>query len=355
MKREIMKSITAGKFLATGCLIIVFAGCQTGKPRFLGNLAWWQKNDTLASEYIEPPSHQFTPSESTVASDDTELPPLPPDIEKTVDSFEQDVARSYRELARQSGQSSDKIANDIRDIRLDGRNVNSVPASKPPASELSSPLTPRTGERFAANNSPERSESSSSRLQKTGRDTAKSNSNDFAPMSQSNTGGMTQYEKLAQQTLQPSGTRPTASTFSPSSSPLKPAASNDFAAQANRQPAAPSPPMTSNTAKITQSSQPDGMQVGYQYPSTPYQAFEAKAREPAQQTRQITEPDRQSFEQPQSGAGSTLSSKSATGLTLQIQGQGSYAPGSVRTPSPIDPNNLVLPMNDAGSSAFQPR
>ena len=97
---------TTGSLLVTGCLIFAFSGCQAGKLN-MPKLAFWKKDEGLESKYIEPPSHQLTPSETKVAAntDDKDLPPLPPDIERTVDSFEKEVTRSYEQDAEKAARS----------------------------------------------------------------------------------------------------------------------------------------------------------------------------------------------------------------------------------------------------------
>ena len=342
-----MKSITAGTILATGCLIVSLSGCQAGKSP-LGNLAWWQKNDTLASEYIEPPSHQYTPTDSAVVSDDSDLPPLPPDIEKTVDSFEKDVARSYRELSRQSDKSLDRTSSAARDVAVDTRNVDRSPAYEMPTTGASNPLTPliRPSERFASK--PETPPESEPRLPIRTPYGSEQDSSTFSPDGQ----GRTQYEKIAGQTLQPFATTQ-AGSFDASRPEAKipdfsPSVSSDIAFQ---------PPTSSRTdgnggfseslnpATTSRTTESAAEQASQNYPATSYQSFEPRVKEADTQPVPSFIPDL-SATIPQNN----LAPASASGMSLQLQGQGSYAPGSVRAPNPINPAQLTLPISQPGST-----
>lgn len=350
-----MRVITAGIILTTSCLFVALTGCQMGKSP-LASLAWWQKDDELASRYIEPPSHQFTPSDSAVVSDDPNLPPLPPDIEKTVDSFEQEVARSYRELARESEKAGDRLVGTAREVKEESKNMLMPAERKPPTSaDFANPLTPRPSERYALNESAPKSSNS---LQP--KPTGTSGTGGFQP------DGMTQYEKLAQQSLQPKDP----GTFSPSrpearlpnaSLPMKRGNKNDFAftpkSPANKiDTTTPLQPSRPNKQPVT-----EAQQVNFEYPSTPYQSFQPRGKNttstnasqmpnPASLTEQLVDTDSDSasnvVDATKDAVGNLvpdLSPKAPAGLSLQLQGQGSYAPGSIRAPNPIDPAELVLP------------
>lgn len=128
-----MRAIPTVILLTIGCLVINLTGCQIGKPS-LGSLTWWKKNDDLASKYVEPPSHQFSPSESAIVSDDPNLPPLPPDIEKTVESFQQEIDRSYRELAKDSQKANQELIESLEKGTSELMQIAEQPPTKSPVS-----------------------------------------------------------------------------------------------------------------------------------------------------------------------------------------------------------------------------
>ncbi|MGI9518992.1 MAG: hypothetical protein ACR2NP_18210 [Pirellulaceae bacterium] len=349
----------------------------------MNSLAFWRQNDRLGSEYIEPPAHQFSPSQTEMAStsndaagDDDSLPPLPPNVDRTMESFEQEVTDTYRQLAQQNQATGDRKATPIQPVDVDTSHVSSPPANFG-SSDFSSPLTPRTVENdTAAVSTP----------------ATPANSNDFMPDSASLAGisGNTQYERLAQQMLEPA--KPPAPTNQPPAAmpvvrspempnPLTPAhGGGEFAATASQ----PAPgaqrvqnPYASNAATAqplqprtetpigTQAAQPPAepaaVQINFdQYPTTPYRSFESGTQTTAPADRMAAIPSPEPATMP--GAPATSSSMgTGSPLSLQIQGQGTYAPGSVRTPAALNPAELQLPQSVPGGSStssggsFQPR
>lgn len=401
-----MKSTFVPGWLIASCLLVTFAGCQLGKSP-LSSLAWWQKEDTLASKYVEPPSHQFTPSDSAVVSDDPDLPPLPPDIDKTVDSFEEDIARSYRDLARQSENEAKSIASRTREVQVDTRNISAPPTRPPSSADFSNPLTPRASERYSANPDSSFGQGSQSRnsISKTA---SPSNKNDFMPSSGSESPGMTQYERMAQQSLQPKQGSTTRSPLTPSrtaqpsgQSPLQPSNGSDFrppstsppssssssgsfqpASSGSFQPMTPRQPVQPISTPRALTPPAERSQSTNEYPTTPYQSFQPRVDDVKQQSNQFvpgaTSPgsgnSSPSFGSSSKGtpgvtdatkapSGSFASGttngnfnaakpagQTANGLSLNLQGQGSYAPGSVRRPDAINPEKLELPMQNFGNS-----
>jgi hypothetical protein len=340
-----MRSFPTAIILTICILIVASTGCQVGKSP-VGNFAWWKKDDTLASRYIEPPSHQFTPSESAVVSDDPDLPPLPPDIEKTVETFEEDVARSYRELARQAGQISDKALDPVREAtdKLEKLAVASDSAAN--SSEFLNPLVPRSVDSGGVTNDDPQAKAAMSEQPASG---VSSTSNEFQPYR-----ATPRYEQLAQQTLQPldpGALQAAEPQRSSTAAPLQPYPSGDSSPAGEfvvPDPGTFSPSWANSQATPLSPSRPeaaaataDSQQVNYEYPSTPFPEFQPRMDEPGDTPQTLT----------QGAATTTSSGLNSSGLELQLQGQGSYAPGSIRTPDPIDPGQLRLPMNVDGSGS----
>ncbi len=367
-----MRVKTAVSWLAPLYLVVALCGCQAGKSP-MGRLAWWKKDDALASKYVEPPSQNFTPSESALANDDSELPPLPPDIDKTVDSFGEEIARSYRELARDTEQARGEFSSSAAGVAAktssDGREKEKPTTS---ATEFSNPLIPRADDQLA---SQMRSPSANSGLEPLKPSPTDSKDNEFKASP-----GMTQYEKLAQRTLsfdadQMDAPRPEAK-LPDTLSPLKPASSGGFQPSSgpvaqNPNPAGPfAPAAKSATAPTAADPSPsEGQHVNYEYPSTPYHAFQPRNGDGtsptnSQLTEQVLDTATESVNHVAGGTKHTFapagfraggvveppsppasnSGNSTGGMpTLNLQGQGSYAPGSVQAPSSLNQGQFGLP------------
>ena len=373
------------RLLVTGCLVCLMTGCQAGKLN-MNSLAFWRKNDQFDSNYIEPPAHKFTPGQTEVAAntsdsapDDDTLPPLPPNVDRTMESFEEEVTRTYQELAQQNTSTQQNTlaprgSNSIQPVDVDTSHVSSPPAGFG-NSEFNSPLTPRASDNNSATVS------------------APANSNDFVPLSPagSDDSDTPQYERLAQQMLEPA--RPPANVEQPPvsmpeirtpemSNPLSPAQGGDFAAspsqpapsaqrvqnpyassrtQTPAQPLQPRTPPQVAAQTTTPPAQPSANPVTPdQYPTTPYRAFEPDQLAGNAQATTIPSPEPATMPDPPAST-QQMANNGTGGLTLQLQGQGTYAPGSVRPPDALDPGSLQLPQSirvgnsNSGGGAFQPR
>ncbi len=345
-----MRAITAGIILTTGCLFINLTGCQLGKPS-LSSLAWWQNDSALASRYIEPPSHQFTPSESAVVSNDPALPPLPTDIQKTADSFEQEIARSYKELVKDSKQSNADLIAGLEKTQatepLLPQTVPNPPEDLPQSTSPLSPLkdnssaiaasdkTPNTGDFVpnASNGKPQ----NNALPELTPHKKEVSSNNDFQPYKTPN------YMTLAEDTLPQTEPEKFAAPVSRPEEVIPPATRNNEAPPrfADNSNFAPAP-------TLTPKSTPNGTNAD-KYPSTPHKSFGAAAGAIPLNKQQIQPSQNEQFfdslaKSPNAPAPGAPTSTPNTSSSLHLPTQGSYAPGSISTPSPIVPSQLKLPM-----------
>ena len=361
-----MRAITAGIILTTGCLFINLTGCKLGKPS-LSSLAWWQNDTELASRYIEPPSHQFTPSESAVVSNDPALPPLPTDIQKTADSFEQEIARSYKELVKDSKQHNADLITSLEKTAsakvLEPQTVPKPPEDLPQAQSPLAPLaplannqsefaipkaTPDTGG-FVPNSPNEQLQNRATPLKPVNsgdsfvvgnQDSSfvPRNDSSFQPSSET-----PNYMKVAENTL------PNLEPKKLDSASLQPLEAKPPGAMSDE---APSKFADQSTFVPTPVPSPKSMDNGTSnnaYPSTPHKSF-GNSADAAPNTFQPSQTNRN--EQLFNSFGGTPSlpipnpqiAPSSETSTLNLPTQGSYAPGSISTPSPIVPSQLKLPM-----------
>ena len=364
-----MSCKTAFIILCTSCIVVSFSGCQAGKLN-MQQLAFWKKNDTLDSRYIEPPSHQLTPSDTRVAgnSDDSNLPPLPPDINRTADKFESEVTKSYQELAQQTKESENRFANSLADAEQKTRSAinEKLPSRSSYSSGLdnvaepnfNNPLTPKPINRNRPN----------TQIAQRSVDAMPPSSGSFRPRPTSakssptiSNAGMTEYEKLAQ--LDSGQLKPSTSgelpkiNYPTSNSPLKP--NNQLAqnSQSIQNPYSTTRPKSDRSlqavtgaSQATQANQslpsPSGSsrQVNYEYPSTPYQPYNVKSQDSNLATTNTLNPSSHTTSplKPNNSITSPSMTSSST-MKLDISGQGSYAPGSIRRPKALLPSNLKLP------------
>ena len=465
MKTKLAKTIGV---LSLATVVLALSGCQAGKLNLpqVSDLAFWKKSDTLASRYVEPPAHQFTPSDAGLASADGDLPPLPPDVEKTAESFEAEVSRSYEQLARQTNQARERFEDQVRQLESNAEQVVEDVTPKFGSSAYSNPLTPRHS--LAATNNqgfqPQGNEGSQSRNEgsaprnegsaarnegsvagnegSAGRNEGSAARNStFTPATNPAPGpGLTEYEKIAQNGLQPyptsSATPSNPSGFQPASDASgfrPPSAGNLTSTTPAQQPASsfaqsttPKPPMNEGSSNrypntgafqpqsqvattqpptntglqpivperpistITPSTNTGAAQVNYEYPTTPFKPFPSRVAEAVDSVTNATQQSVNQLVAPVEKAANnavqattnvinqavdavipplpnnvrttqpstpTLNATTTVPkLQLQLQGQGSYAPGSVRTPTPYDPSRLQAPSNQSEGSggSFKP-
>lgn len=358
-----MRAITAGIILTTGCLFINLTGCQLGKPS-LSSLAWWQNDTELASRYIEPPSHQFTPSESAVVSNDPALPPLPTDIQKTADSFEQEIARSYKELVKDSKQhNADLITSLEKTAPAKVLNPQTVPKPPEDLPQTQSPLAPRANNQseFAISketpdtggfvpNSPRgqvqksttpltvENKSSAVAIENQGSSFVPRNDSGFQPSSKT-----PNYMRFAENTL------PKLEPKNSDSASLQPLEAKPPGAMSDE---APNRFADQSTLVPTPIPSPKSMDNGTSnnpYPSTPHKSFGSSV-DAAPNTIQPsqTSQNEQLFDSfggtPSLPIPNSQITPPSEASTLNLPTQGSYAPGSISTPSPIAPSQLKLPM-----------
>ncbi len=324
------RTVTA---LSLAAMVIGSSGCQSGKLNMPG-LAFWKKNDRLSPEYIEPPSHNFTPGETALADTSDEPasqdgPPSRPGktelASESIESFAAEVNRSWEQLAEKTQASAAEHAGSVSEAMVDLENVSMPPTGPMDVASSASPLVPRQVPEGAG--------------QPESRGTG---DNQFQPYTPAPT---TNYERLAARTLAPrqevpryAESPPMASQSAPDAS-LTPMASADIAAVETtpvgsgdairmRNPHSTTSP--DSTASDVTAEQP-------RYESTPYQPFQPRATEMADAAGPVTD---------------SPSSLASIPATLQLSGQGSYAPGSVRRPDPIQPENLTIPKT-AGGGSFQ--
>ncbi len=385
-----MKLQSAVYLLAIIVFGALFAGCQSSGLT-MPKLAFWQKDDKLDPSKLEPPSRQFTPSQTEVAEkgdkasnlDSGEGPPVRPDIastksnETTIEEIERDLNRNFAEQVNRAKTAEQEIidkvatahdgamdtANSINQAIVDTKNV-SMPPAKQQMDGSSRPLTPRyatssTMAGAAGNPAPG------------GNGMADRNLGGFTPPTGSfATSSTPAYEKLAASTsggfnpLQPANPALAQSapmsvaasdsaagntagnknppsfgggsfgggSFAPqgqgSSAPQFP---SSLASTANAPPQNPTgvtsgssmfPPFSANTTTPASTAATTAA-TGPKYESTPYKAFEPGR--PADTSIAVSQTG-----QMQSSALSSAASQIPA--TLQLSGQGSYAPGSVRIP-----------------------
>lgn len=358
-----MRAITAGIILTTGCLFINLTGCQLGKPS-LGSLAWWQNDTELASRYIEPPSHQFTPSESAVVSNDPDLPPLPTDIQKTADSFEQEIARSYKELVKDSKQHNADLITSLEKTApakvLNPQTVPNPPEDLPQAQSPLAPLADNQGEFAISKETPDTGgfvpNSPSEQLQKSATPLKPGNTGDsfvvgnqdssFVPRNDSGfqpSPETPNYMRFAENLL------PNLEPKNPGSASLQPLEAKPPGAMGDEAPNGFTDQSTFVPTPIPSPKSMDNGTSNNAYPSTPHKSF-GNSADAAPNTIQPSQASQN--EQLFDSFGGTPSlpipspqiAPSSEASTLNLPTQGSYAPGSISTPSPIVPSQLKLPM-----------
>jgi hypothetical protein len=412
-----MKLQSAGLLLAIILLSSIFSGCQSSGLT-MPKLAFWKKDDKLDPSKLEPPSRQFTPAQTEVAEkgdeasklDSGDGPPVRPDIasaekgEKTMEEFEQEVNRTWAELANKTKTAEQEIVdnvaaahnraqtagNSINQAVVDTANVSMPPASKS-MDNNGRPLTPRYATSGMTSGNSQASLPSGSNNSSYGGFTPPSNS-----MASNSTPA---YERLAPSTaggfnpLMPANTSTNSTPVQTPASPTSVAGSgsgnlnppsfgggsfvpqnqapsagglpsslatapnapvqNPYAANAGpSNPAAnPTasgsssifPPLSANPASTVSNASP-----ARTYESTPYKAFESgrptTSNGSISQTGQLQAP----------GAAGTAAQIPAS---LQISGQGSYAPGSIRMPqrpqaTAANPPQPVTPAQPLGGGSF---
>jgi hypothetical protein len=343
-------------------LLILLTGCQAGKFRLPG-MALLGKNDRLSPEYIEPPSLQFDPGDSEIAevnieegtpSDDSG-PPRRPD--QSLEAFAADVNRSWEKLAEQTESSVAEHAESVNQAMVDLANV-SVPPN-------AGAMSPDSASEPAPDKSFER------------------NSNDFQPGSAASTSvasGATNYERLAQNTLAPltpatpSGAASgLASRQDMASAPVPESNPGQFKPDASTAPSDSWPPgMAAKSTDIPGSDGGVRMQNPYianqaktstgntptadsqaspqsKYETTPYPPFQPRA-----DLVDTTVPDDGSGVENVSATtdGNAAPGASRIPAMLDLSGQASYAPGSVRRPDPVQPEEVEV-ISTAGGGAFR--
>ncbi len=315
-------------WLSVACVISFATGCQSSKFN-MQKLAFWKNNDKLDSEYIEPPSQKFTPERTAVAEsasrlDQGEGPPVRPETASTnnesLDAFADEVNRSWEELAEKSQSTTEQAAKSVNRALVDTANV-SMPPARQNSDDLKQPSTPR----YISSGSSGLSNNSSSKFEP--------NKGSFSPLApKASPAPSARYEQLAQSTM------PTMPTMSP----LQPSVTNtigtgDFAPSSGSMLTQASPvpgQFNPNNATVSNGA------TGSQYESTPYKPFTSRNESASQNIMQASNATGEN----------RLTQVSQIPVTLQLSGQGTYAPGSVRRPSPLQPENLTaLPQTGGGS------
>jgi hypothetical protein len=365
-QRDFMKFRIACLTMPATILLIVATGCQSSRFS-MPKLAFWKNNDQLASEYIEPPSHQFTPERTASADKESTLdtgdgPPTRPKTASTsgpsIDSFAEEVNRSWAQLEAKT----QKKSNEVNQALVDTNNI-SLPPTGQGSEDLKQPLMPRYLK------SDDRALAAKSAAESTGN---LAGDGTFAPMPASKSSPATRYEQLAgttmsgPSTLQPapatspggrsefsaeSGFQPVAMTSRPSVAmepqgrTAEPAPFNDssrfenpYMPQLQAEKSPTSPVSAPNTPKSLASAKP----ADPVYQSTPYKPFTALA-----DSATGSSPDTPVTE---NASGTTNNPPNTPRLaqmplSLQLSGQGTYAPGSVRRPDSLS----TAPQSGGGS------
>ncbi len=324
-----MRSFNGFSLAIIGLAMLVLSGCQSGKLA-MPKLAFW-KNDaeSLDDDYIEPPSHQFSPAKdedsALAATDDISEPPLKPTGKGSLDSFEEDLAETYKQLqAQRTTPKTSPLSS--------SSNANRPDPTKGYASNT--PTKPKYGSAPPYSGFQTKTPSSTS------------NNSTFSP-------GTSSYEKIAKQSFAPgnpsklspltprSGTATTTgtvTTMNPQQDPAK-RIQNPYLQTPIADPIGTKP---DNSVDAPASYE--------QYPSTPYKPF---------QPRNTSTPDSGAQTTPQPTKQSPVSN---VGLPPSLtRGQGTYAPGSVKAPQPFQPNQVTVPKETGSDSnlgyggGFQPK
>lgn len=359
--------------LAIGCLTINLTGCQIGKPS-LGSLTWWKKNDELASKYVEPPSHQFSPSESAIVSDDPNLPPLPPDIEKTVDSFQQEIDRSYRELAKDSQKANRELIESLEKGTSELLKIaETTPEKTETISTSSNPLTPLASTDSQNLNTEPVADNST--IKPAPISAAKSGSfrpggggsfqaatatqtnpgdSTIAPFNEGKSNGFEpskttapNYERLANNTFTPA--LPDAKTL-PNSSEASPSFQVEPKTLPSPTPSNGFVPYAQNPGTPTHIPQlPKGLEpaVTPDYPSTPHKPFESSESQVSTGMNQTDANAKMVDSFNPIGQAATKANSGSfvppTQNTIPKMKQGSYTPGSISSSGSLDNGELSLP------------
>ena len=330
--------------LVTSLTLLMSAGCQTGKlslpkltmpqlsmPKLeMPKLAFWEK-DTLSEDDIQPPSYQYSPSESSdektlVADNQPAGLPTKPKLEEpseALDRFRSEMASTYGDLASKTESASKEIEGYVartqknmqnemdRQKQNGGEFVANIKRDASPLGERlasAGELTPRFDAKPSKEVAPEPAMNDN-----------RSSGSGFQPSK----GPLprTRYEQIAESTM---------------GNPLqpKPGNANRSNSAGNSQAANDKVPQhVINQHFGGNNSTPSGSgssQVSYdQYPSTGYDAF-----------------------QPRSQAGPAEHQVATVGELPEalLLGQGTYAPGSVRAPSPMKPEQVAIPKRSASNS-----
>lgn len=333
-----------------GCLlstitIVGLSGCQAGKLN-MPNLAFWNKNDQLASEYVEPPSHNFTPGDTELAAtsapaDNGQGPPARPEsaVESpSLEAFAEKVNQSLDQLEPPAGNPAP-----VSTFATADPVAPSSQATAPPTGDtgFSAPLVPRKVSRFANQLSPSGS----------GGPSPADDQNRFQP-GPVNSPPLTNYERLAASTL--SGPPPV-SEPPVSRGELPEGLSSNVPEALQAPPLKPeSRPLAEQAVEMQnpyagpprQAAAPGGSPSAYA--TTPYKSFNSLNPETDQQIApQNPEiaPQNPVNEAP-ANPGDTVPA------TLRLSGQGSYAPGSIRRPDPVQPTTPQVPRT-AGGGEFR--
>ena len=399
-----MKFFKGSSLACIGLLVVSSLGCQSGKlampdlsmpdlsmPKItmpdvsmpkvaMPKLAFWKNDsDKFNDDYIEPPSYQFSPSGEAAGADNnaSESPSRlaenmrskskpydttrgsgdsfdssSPSRNRSLESFEQDLTKAYERLASSSESSVDQATGKAsqqlsRTMNQGAKQLNqfagnSQTPTRSGAGDFSGGLQPKFG---AARNSNSPAASSGSSRNKGGQ---------FSPSA------TTQYEQIAasQSTGEP-----------PSHSPLTPRSSGNMFNRSPNHVQNPHFQKQNSTASAIPSDvdQSQSQTVGYdQYPSTPHKPFEPREQEnlpdaapaeslpttkslaPKNQTPQNLTPKSQAPPMPSAGFG-----KQPAALPSQLlKGQGTYAPGSVKAPTPMSPEQVAAPQDSGQSTGY---
>lgn len=333
-------------------ILIGLSGCQSGKLNMPG-LAFWKKNDRLSPEYIEPPSHNFTPGETDIAdSVDVEIgteedgPPKRPIVSaeqssESLESFAAEVNRSWEQLAEKSQEDGADHAGTVKQAMVDQDHVSMPPTREVGPADFANPLAPRQapggGGQFAAGSAEAENPSSAS---------------GFQPA--------TNYEKLAAQTMGSSRPAPryemspAALSQNGSGSPLVPETVNSPETVPNEagenvrmlNPYS-GPAGDADIASSPISAPASSTPAQPQYETTPYKPFGSDA------ATEMADPSATTSPQLADNSMTPSASPGEIPSMLQLSGQGSYAPGSVRRPEPIQPESMTVPHTATGGGSFQ--
>ena len=360
-------------WLSVTCVISFATGCQSSKFN-MQKLAFWKNNDKLDAEYLEPPSHQFTPERTAVADSVSRLnkgegPPTRPKTASvdnpSLDAFAEEVNRSLEELSDKTKSTAQQSQNDVNRALVDTANV-SMPPTRQNDDDYKKPLTPRY---LSSGNSYPSSDAATSSEASTG---------NFTPLApKSTTPPSTRYEQLAQSSmpalspLQPvaksgtagtgdfvpsTGSMPVVTTprtpvalQTPSSLAQVPGSGGELSRMQNLYTPGLQPIDTQATPMAGQFTNNNPMastgNSGTQYDSTPYKPFVSRNELAAQSSTNSNVMQ----------AGNSTSENRSNQVaqipaTLQLSGQGTYAPGSVRRPSPLQPETMTaVPQSSGGS------